>query len=220
MNTLGELIKAKRESMKLSLREFADMCNVSHSYIKNLEDGNPRTGRNISPTLEYLERISPVLGMSVEDLLKQIGYIQKEKSEFYCPNLKIIRGDKSYEDICKEIEEKTGAKIEPSVYEAVEKGIDKNPSPLFIDVLAKFVNVDRSFFYRKNTPNLLEYAKKMFPYQQTGPRSESIPYLPDILEDILKFVSDPSNLEYLVLAKELSEKKIKAKLVRDVLFDE
>ena len=48
--------------------------------------------------------------------------------------------------------------------------------------------------------------------------SESIPYLPDILEDILKFVSD-SNLEYLVLAKN-SEKKIKAKLVRDVLFDE
>lgn len=217
MNTLGELIKAKRESMKLSLREFADMCNVSHSYIKNLEDGDPRTGRNISPTLEYLERVAPVLGMSLEDLLKKTGYIQGEKKEFYCPNLKLIRGDKSYEDICKEIEEQTGVKIEPSVYEAVEKGVNKNPSPLFIDVLAKFVNVDRSFFYQKNNLKLLEYAKKIFPYQQTECRSE---YLSNIPEDMLKFVSDPSNLEYLVLAKELANKKIKAKLVRNILFEE
>jgi transcriptional regulator with XRE-family HTH domain len=217
MKKLGELIKAKRESMKLSLREFADMCNVSHSYIKNLEDGDPRTGRNISPTLEYLERIAPVLGMSLEDLLKKTGYIQGERSEFYCPNLKLIRGDKSYEDICMEIEEKTGAKIEPSVYEAVEKGVNKNPSPLFIDVLAKFVNIDRSFFYRKNTSSLWEYAKRMFPYHQTEPRNENLSNIP---EDILKFISDPLNLEYLVLAKELSDKKIKAKLVRDVLFEE
>ena len=52
-----------------------------------------------------------------------------------------------------------------SVYEA-EKGIDKNPSPLFIDVLA--VCRQRQEFFTENTPNLLEYAK-MFPYQQTGP---------------------------------------------------
>jgi transcriptional regulator with XRE-family HTH domain len=217
MNKLGDLIKAKRESMKLSLREFADMCNVSHSYIKNLEDGDPRTGRNISPTLDYLERIAPVLGMSLEDLLKKTGYIQGEKNEFYCTNLKFVRGDKSYEEICMEIEEKTTVKIEPSVYEAVEKGLDKNPSPLFIDVLAKFANIDRFFFYRRNTLGLWEYAKKVFPYQQTEPRNEVLLNIP---EDMLKFISDPLNLEYLILAKELSEKKIKVKLVRDVLFEE
>ncbi|NSW91621.1 MAG: helix-turn-helix transcriptional regulator [Firmicutes bacterium] len=217
MSRLGDLVKAKRESMKLSLREFADMCNVSHSYIKNLEDGDPRTGKDITPTLEYLERIAPVLGMSLEDLLKETGYIQDTDNSFYPLNLKLIRGDKSYDGICKEIEDKTGVKIEPSVYEAVEKGLNKQPSPLFIDVLAKFAGVDRLFFYRKNTLSSLEYAKKMFPYQYVQPKNEAFSNIP---EDILEFISNPLNLEYLKLAKELADKKIKVKLVRDIMFED
>lgn len=218
MSRLGDLVKAKREDMKLSLREFADMCNVSHSYIKNLEDGDPRTGKDITPTLEYLERIAPVLGMTLEDLLKEIGYIQDTDNSFYPLNLKLIREDKSYEDICKEIEDKTGVKIEASVYEAVEKGTNiKQLSPLFIDVLAKFAGVDRNFFYRKNTPSALEFARKISPYQYFQPKSEA--FL-QISEDIAEFVSNPENIEYLKLAQELAEKKIKVKLVRNIIFEE
>jgi transcriptional regulator with XRE-family HTH domain len=76
MVKLGELIKAKRAELGLSLREFANLCTMSHSYIRNLEDGDPRTGRNIVPTLEYLEKLAPALSMSLEELLKEIGFIQ------------------------------------------------------------------------------------------------------------------------------------------------
>jgi len=218
MSKLGYLVKVKREGMKLSLREFADMCNVSHSYIKNLEDGDPRTGKDITPTLEYLERIAPVLGMSLEDLLKEIGYIQDTDNSFYPLNLKLIREDNSYEGICRAIEGKTGVKIEASMYEAVEKGTNnKQPSPLFIDVLAKFAGVDRYFFYRKNTLSALEYARRNSPYQYVQPKSGVFSH---ISEEMAEFLSDPLNMEYMMLAKELADKKIKVKLVRDIIFEE
>lgn len=202
--------------MGQSLRDFAEECRLSHSYIKNLEDGDPRTGKEIMPTLNSLEKIAPVFGMSVEDLLIEIGFIQNQGNEFISSNLMLLRGSKSYKDICREISEKTGENIDPVLYEAIEKGHDENPSVLFIDLLAEYANVDRSFFYQKNTIEMLEEANKRFPYKYS--RTNDLTY--HINEELKEFVTDPVNEEYLRFAKELKEKNIKVKLVRNILFEE
>lgn len=143
MARLGDLIKLKRERMGLSLRDFAEMCNMSHSYIRNLEYGDPRTGKDIVPTLDYLEKLAPVLDMSLEDLLRGIGYIQEMNNQFEPSDLKLLRqGKKS---------------------------------------------------------------------------SGSFSHLRDELQ---RFVADPLNEEYLKLAKELRDKNIKVRFVRETFFEE
>ncbi|MCX8129056.1 MAG: helix-turn-helix domain-containing protein [Clostridia bacterium] len=217
MTRLGELIKSKRESSGLSLRDFSERCTLSHSYIKNLEDGDPRTGKNIIPTIDSLEKIAPALEMSLEELLKRIGYISDSPGKFERSNLKLIRGSKSFEEICKEIASKTGSKINSSIYEAIEGGKDKNPSLLFIDTLAKYAGVDRSFFYRENTEKAYEEAKERSPYYSQNEKS-SLSHIKD--KDLLNFINSPESAEYLQLAKDLYERKIKVKFIRSTFFQE
>ena len=155
MAKLGNLIKNKRESEGLSLREFSERCNLSHSFIKKLEDGDPRTGKQIGPTMDSLEKLAPALNISLEDLLIKIGYIQDESRKLEHTNFKIMHMGNSFEDSHK----------------------DSHQNP------------------------------KEFPSH--------------VKENDLKyFISDPQSMEYLELAQELFEKKIKVKAIRNLLFKE
>jgi transcriptional regulator with XRE-family HTH domain len=76
MNQLGNFIEQKRKELGLSLRSFADMCNISHSYLDNLEKGvDVRSGKPVSPTIETLQKLASGLNLSLIDLLKAGGYI-------------------------------------------------------------------------------------------------------------------------------------------------
>lgn len=146
MVKLGELIKARRAELGMSLRDFAGMCMMSHSYIRNLEDGDPRTGRNIVPTLEYLEKLAPALSMSLEELLKEIGYIHD--------------------------------------------------------------NTNRSL----DVPGRNEH--------NNGNDNTACTQVPEYLleDDLRRFISDPDSIEYLKLAKELKDKNISVKFIREIFF--
>ncbi|MGB9808654.1 MAG: helix-turn-helix domain-containing protein [Caldanaerobacter sp.] len=99
---LGELIKKFREENKMSLREFAKKAGLSHSYINNLENGiDPRSGKEVMPTIETLKKIAQAMNMELNDLLKQIGYIKAEKSREWQPQLT----EKDKKDIAKTLEE-------------------------------------------------------------------------------------------------------------------
>ncbi|WP_422444296.1 helix-turn-helix domain-containing protein [Thermoanaerobacterium sp. DL9XJH110] len=77
--TLGEVIKKYREENNLSLREFADKCGLSHAYIAKLEEGkDPRSGKNIEPTLDTVKRISEAINLPLDELLQMIGYIEPD----------------------------------------------------------------------------------------------------------------------------------------------
>lgn len=74
MKTLGDLIKEYREEHSLSLRDFANLCEVSHSYVDKLEKGiDPRSGKPVEPTLDVIEKLAKALGLSLESLLRNIG---------------------------------------------------------------------------------------------------------------------------------------------------
>jgi transcriptional regulator with XRE-family HTH domain len=80
MKALGEKIKAYRDEHKLSLREFAELCGVSHSYIDKLEKGvDQRSGKPVEPTLDVIEKIASAMGLTLGQLLTQIGKIDPEK---------------------------------------------------------------------------------------------------------------------------------------------
>lgn len=76
MNQLGNFIEQKRKERGLSLRNFADMCNISHSYLDNLEKGvDVRSGKPVSPTIETLQKLASGLNLFLIELLKAGGYI-------------------------------------------------------------------------------------------------------------------------------------------------
>ncbi|HDR7517010.1 helix-turn-helix domain-containing protein [Bacillus mobilis] len=80
--TLGEIIKNYRLTNKLSLRDFAQKCDVSHTYIDKLEKGiDSRNGKPVEPTLLVIEKISKAMGKKTETLLKEIGFINGEGIE-------------------------------------------------------------------------------------------------------------------------------------------
>lgn len=76
---LGDLIKQYRTINKLSLREFASRCGLSHTYISALEKNiDSRTGKPIAPTLDTVKYVAKGMNASIEEILK----ILDEEQEF------------------------------------------------------------------------------------------------------------------------------------------
>ncbi|TFD98119.1 helix-turn-helix domain-containing protein [Jeotgalibacillus salarius] len=61
---IGDRVKSLRKEKKMSLTELADQAGVAKSYISSLE-------RNLqkNPSIQFLEKIAPVLGVTVNSLL-------------------------------------------------------------------------------------------------------------------------------------------------------
>lgn len=67
---LGDLIKSFREKNKMSQRDFAKLCNLSHTYIAALEKNiDSRTGKPIAPTLDTVKYVAKAMNMPIEDVL-------------------------------------------------------------------------------------------------------------------------------------------------------
>ena len=80
---LGDLIKQYRTQNKISQRDFAKLCNLSHTYIAALEKNiDSRTGKPIAPTLDTVKHISKAMNMSVEDVL----HLLENNQEFALKN--------------------------------------------------------------------------------------------------------------------------------------
>lgn len=67
---LGELIKKYRTENKISQRDFAKLCNLSHTYIAALEKNiDSRTGNPIAPTLDTVKYVAKAMNISIEKVL-------------------------------------------------------------------------------------------------------------------------------------------------------
>lgn len=84
---LGDIIKEYRKANGLSQRDFAKLCNLSHTYISTIEKiYDPRSGNPVAPTIEVVKKIANGLKMPLKDLLDIIDNNQ----EFKINNDKII----------------------------------------------------------------------------------------------------------------------------------
>ena len=93
--TLGDIILNYRNSFtpKISQRDFAKRCGLSHTYIAALEKNiDARTNKPIAPTLDTVKYISKGIGITVEEILKMLD----DEQEFVMN--KDISNDNLYND--------------------------------------------------------------------------------------------------------------------------
>jgi transcriptional regulator with XRE-family HTH domain len=75
MEALGSFIRTQRKLADLSLRELAEMTEVSNPYLSQLERGLHQ------PSVRVLKAIANALNVSAETLLVQAGLLEGEGDE-------------------------------------------------------------------------------------------------------------------------------------------
>lgn len=76
MTKLGNYLKRYRSVHGLSLRNFAALSGLSHTYIEKLEKGtDPRSGKPVVPTIDTLQSLSKATGKTLLEILQITGYI-------------------------------------------------------------------------------------------------------------------------------------------------
>jgi XRE family transcriptional regulator, master regulator for biofilm formation len=70
---IGDKIKQLRIEKKMSISELAEKANVAKSYLSSIE-------RNLqsNPSIQFIEKISSVLGVSVNELINESESIEPE----------------------------------------------------------------------------------------------------------------------------------------------
>jgi len=71
---LEKIINDYRTSRGLSLREFAQRCDLSYTYIGMLERGKDYgTNKTVSPTLDALDKIARAMNLTLDELLNKMN---------------------------------------------------------------------------------------------------------------------------------------------------
>lgn len=71
---LSELIKQYRRENKLSQREFARNCGLSHSLISLIEMGrNPQTNKPMAQDLDTYKKLADGMGITLQSMFETIG---------------------------------------------------------------------------------------------------------------------------------------------------
>ena len=74
MNTFGKYLRGLRADK--SLREMERLTGLSHTYLKNLEQGfDVRSGKEIKPTPDVLKKLSSTLDVPYLQLMCMVGYL-------------------------------------------------------------------------------------------------------------------------------------------------
>jgi transcriptional regulator with XRE-family HTH domain len=79
MEALGSFIRTQRKLADLSLRELAEMTEVSNPYLSQLERGLHQ------PSVRVLKSIANALNVSAETLLVQAGLLEDGGEEGEAP---------------------------------------------------------------------------------------------------------------------------------------
>jgi len=92
LHTLGAFIRAQRQLANLSLRQMADLAQVSNPYLSQLERGLHE------PSVRVLQSIARALNVSAETLLAHAGIDEAEAPLDQPDTEAAIRGDERLSD--------------------------------------------------------------------------------------------------------------------------
>lgn len=100
IETLSEIVKNARKEKNFSARKLAQLCDVSHTEINNIEKGI-----RIKPSLLTLKEFEKYLGLDFERIAQLSGY-SKETIKYGDDNLIVSyeKYDQIIQDYRKEIE--------------------------------------------------------------------------------------------------------------------
>ncbi len=82
-NKLGEYVRARRQEMGMSLREFAAVCGISHTHIDSIEKGyDVRSGRAVNLTGATIRKLAGALGLPESELVDiELGRGRREPTD-------------------------------------------------------------------------------------------------------------------------------------------
>lgn len=74
VETLGEYLRAQRNQAQMSLRQMAELADVSNPYLSQIERGLRR------PSAEVLQQIAKALRISAESLYVRAGILEQDET--------------------------------------------------------------------------------------------------------------------------------------------
>ncbi|MDD7182354.1 helix-turn-helix domain-containing protein [Peptostreptococcus porci] len=82
MNLLGEYLKKYRIENELSLRQFAKLCDISHTHIDSIEKGvDYRTGKVVKVTNDTILKIANAINVKPDFLFNLSIGEQQDSSD-------------------------------------------------------------------------------------------------------------------------------------------
>ncbi len=92
LHSLGAFIRAQRQLANLSLRQMAELAQVSNPYLSQLERGLHE------PSVRVLQSISRALNLSAETLLAHAGVVDEPETDTTVDTEAAIRRDARLSD--------------------------------------------------------------------------------------------------------------------------
>lgn len=80
-SVLGALIRKQRELAELPMRELARLAGISNPYLSQIERGLR------APSQAVLESIASTLEVSIDELYKMAGFVERPPSDAVAPDL-------------------------------------------------------------------------------------------------------------------------------------
>jgi transcriptional regulator with XRE-family HTH domain len=214
-------IKKLREENNLSQKDIAEYLGITRQAVAAYELAKRE------PDYEVLKKLADYFGVSVDYLLgrvtcKDINVLTVAK------NIKLIKGNLTFEEFSKDIFRKTGTMITPEMLELYVKG-ERMPFIGTIRVLAQYASVHESFFYRHNTLETLNQEKRMYvkEMQQLGAEyHQGFDYsMPAVIPAALnhmdvetaQWIMNKDSLKYIKLAKDIQESGLPIESVHSLI---
>lgn len=165
---IGEFIKNYREQHNLSMQDFANITGLSKAYIGMLEKiYNPKTNQPISPSIDKLNQIALGVGLSLDDLLKQLDANQpvtvssKETPTFTKKDERDIQ--KRLQNILDELDDKAALNF----YNG-DEAMDEETKELMRFSIEASIRLAKSRAKQKFTPNKYKDKKDWLPLNIKG----------------------------------------------------
>jgi|GEM_PF-964422 SOS-response transcriptional repressors (RecA-mediated autopeptidases) len=188
-----KLKKFREKAGYESQTKFAEACGVDNSTIARLERGET------SPTPKTLDRLAPVLGMPLMELMIAAGYVHKDSSESERNTNAETFGIHFPPFRIREIRESTGLlqkefaemfQVNPTTYCRYESGeIKKMPADLIENISRKF-DINPAWLMG------FERAEKYFTLAETNQSIRRVPVLKKVTSDMLSSSQEVIDYEY------------------------
>jgi transcriptional regulator with XRE-family HTH domain len=133
LQALGAFIRTQRLQAQMSLRDLADLTNVSNPYLSQIERGLHE------PSMRVLKSISEALNVSIDTLLARAGLITDSEAD---PNADPAAGLGAGPDRAAQVGERT-ASVDTAAAILADPALDEVQRRSLLAVYRSYVNAAR-----------------------------------------------------------------------------
>ena len=213
----SKTIKLLREENHLSQKDIAEYLGITRQAVASYELAKRE------PDYAVLKKLADFFGVSVDYLLGRVT-CKDINVLTVAANIKLIKGEFSFEELSKDIFRKTGTMITPEMLDLYTGG-ERMPFVGTIRVLSRYASVPESFFYRHNTLESYHQEKAMYikEVRQLGLEyfqdfNYTIPPALNYMDvNLAQWVMNKNSLQYIRLAREIQETALPVESVRSII---